>query len=302
MNVYALIAPIVLAPFLSRLLCRWLGLVKPNFRGERIPSALGLTFVLIAVGYQALIVLFPPPLPPNTTGQFNDYDLSYYQNSGLGRPFYVVLIFGLLGFIDDRWGNRSVGGFRGHLRSLFSGKPTTGALKLVGGGLAALWCVWPSSPEVLLHPEIQEWLKFPVGAALIALSANTVNLLDLRPGRAYFGFLLLLLPSLVLPSLVSNWVGAFQYAPNFGFRTVLVGALIEWPFDARAKGMLGDTGSNFLGALAGIAAVGALPLWGQVVMLSVLLLLNALAERYSITATIEKTPWLRWIDRRLGVR
>jgi len=287
MNVYALIAPLVLAPFLSRLLCRWLGLVKPNFRGERIPSAIGLTFVLIAVGYQALIVLFPPPLPPDKPGLFNDYDLFYYRNSGLGRPFYVVLIFGLLGFIDDRWGNRSVGGFRGHLRSLFTGKPTTGALKLVGGGLASLWCVWPSSPEVLLHPEIQEWLKFPVGAALIALSANTVNLLDLRPGRALFGFALLLAPS--VRAAASFW-------------PVLCGALIEWPFDARAKGMLGDTGSNFLGALAGIAAVTALPLWGQVVMLSVLLLLNALAERYSITATIEKTPWLRWIDRRLGVR
>lgn len=237
----------LVAPFLSRLLCRWLGLVKPNFRGERIPSALGLTFVLIALG-----------LLPRT---------------------WPLVVFGLLGFIDDRWGSRAVGGFRGHLKALLTGKPTTGSLKLVGGGLAALGVGWQASqghlPETVL------------AGALVALSANTINLLDLRPGRALFGFALLLAPS--VRAAVSFW-------------PVLCGVLIEWPFDARAKGMLGDTGSNLLGALAGIAAVTALPLWGQGVMLSVLLLLNALAERYSITATIEKTPWLRWIDRRLGVR
>lgn len=246
-----LVATVLLAPFLTRLLCHWLGLVKPNFRGERIPSALGLTFVLIAAVHLAL------------------------ADIALARPLVVLLAFGLLGFIDDRWGNRSVGGFRGHLKSLFAGKPTTGGLKLIGGGIAALWYVWPLNAEALL------------GAALIALGANTINLLDLRPGRALFSFAVLLLPS--LRGVTTLW-------------PLLLGVMIEWPFDARAKGMLGDTGSNLLGALVGIAAVSALPLWAQAGLLVLLLALNLAAERVSITATIEKTPWLRALDRLLGVR
>ena len=205
----------------------------------------------------------------------------------LTQALAVLLAFGLLGFIDDRWGNRSVGGFRGHLKSLFSGKPTTGGLKLVGGGIAALWFMWPENPEQLLHPEIAEWWHYPIGAGLIALGANSLNLLDLRPGRALFGFAVLLLPS--LRTVTALW-------------PLLLGVLIEWPFDVRAKGMLGDTGSNLLGALVGIAAVWALPLWGQACLLALLLALNLAAERVSITATIEKTPWLRTLDRWLGVR
>ena len=140
-----LVATVILAPFLTRLLCRWLGLVKPNFRGQRIPAALGLTFVLIAAVHAALLVVprcFPPVLPPCPSGLLCDYDLSdfYFGASRLIRSLGVLLAFGLLGFIDDRWGNRSVGGFRGHLKSLFSGKPTTGGLKLIGGGIAALSC------------------------------------------------------------------------------------------------------------------------------------------------------------------
>ena len=246
-----LVATVLLAPFLARFLCRRLGLMKPNFRGERIPSALGLTFMLIAAMHLALAEPY------------------------LARPLAVLLAFGLLGFIDDRWGNRSVGGFRGHLKSLFSGKPTTGGLKLIGGGMAALYFVWPLNPEALL------------GAGLIALGANSLNLLDLRPGRALFGFAVLLLPSLSI--VTTLW-------------PLLLGVLIEWPFDVRAKGMLGDTGSNLLGALVGVVAVWALPLWGQACLLALLLALNLVAERVSITATIEKTPWLRTLDRWLGVR
>ena len=240
----------LLTPMFTRMLCPELALVRPNFQKKPIPAATGLSFFLPLACYPLL---------------------------------WPALVFGCLGLADDLWGNRSVGGFRGHLRSLFSGKPTTGSLKLFGGGFVALayaWFLFPHKP-----------LSIGIAAGVIALSANTLNLLDLRPGRAFFGFSLLLLPAL-----------AFAPAPFLDLWPLLIVLVIEWQADARATAMLGDTGSNLLGALAGIFLVQSLPLSGQALLCALLLALNLAAERLSISATIEKTLWLKWLDRRLGVR
>ncbi|WP_395138106.1 hypothetical protein [Armatimonas sp.] len=240
----------LLCPLFTRMLCPELQLVRPNFQKKPIPAATGLSFLLPLACY--------PTLWPG-------------------------IAFGMLGLADDLWGDRSAGGFRGHLKSLFSGKPTTGSLKLFGGGAVALayaWSLFPHKP-----------LAITVAAGVIALSANTLNLLDLRPGRAFFGFGLLLLPALALTplSFTELW-------------PLLIVLAIEWWSDARASAMLGDTGSNLLGALAGVFLVQSLPLMGQAVLLVLLLTLNLVAERLSLTATIEKTRWLKWLDARLGVR
>ena len=66
--------------------------------------------------------------------------------------------------------------------------------------------------------------------------------------------------------------------------------------------MLGDTGANLLGALAGLAAVVCLAVPGRIVLLLLLLTLNVVAERVSISRVIASTPWLCALDRRLGVR
>ena len=240
----------LLAPLFTRMLCPELMLVRPNFQKKAIPAATGLSFFLPLACY--------PPLWP-------------------------ALAFGLLGLADDLWGNRAVGGFRGHLKSLFAGKPTTGSLKLFGGGVVALGYAW------FLFPG--KWLPVTVAAGVIALAANTLNLLDLRPGRAFFGFGLLLLPALIAAPLT--------FLPLWPLLIVLG---IEWIADSLAHAMLGDTGANLLGALAGVFLVQSLPLVGQAIVLALLVALNLVAERFSITATIEKTPWLKWLDRRLGVR
>ena len=206
-----------------------LGLVRPNFQGVEIPAASGLTLLLLAPASLAL---------------------------GAGLPVAAALSLGFLGLLDDRFGDRCVGGFRGHLKALFSGKPTTGALKLVGGGLAAL-------AIACFHDRLTPALL--IDAPLIALAANALNLLDLRPGRACFGFAVLAAPSLL------------ARPPGVSLAPVLLGFLIEWPLDARARAMLGDTGSNFLGALAGALAMESLPLWGRAAMLALLLSLNLAA-------------------------
>ena len=43
--------------------------------------------------------------------------------------------------------------------------------------------------------------------------------------------------------------------------------------------MMGDAGSNLLGAVAGLAAVVAMPLWGRALLLLILLALNAAADK-----------------------
>lgn len=240
----------LLCPVFTRMLCPELRLVKPNFQKKDIPSAAGLSFLLPLACYPAL---------------------------------WPAIVFGLLGLADDLWGSRTVGGFKGHLKSLLAGKPTTGALKLFGGGLVALTAAWLSFPH--------EPLRLIVAAGIVALGANTLNLLDLRPGRACFGFALFLLPAALAAPLL--------FASLWPLAIVLA---IEWWADSRAHAMLGDTGSNLLGAFAGILAVQALPFAGQVILLTVLLALNLAAERTSLSGVIEKTPWLRALDRKLGVR
>ena len=79
-------------------------------------------------------------------------------------------------------------GLRGHLGALAHGEVTTGGLKVLGIGAGALVAAALATPGHRADGSRRSaigWLA-DVGAsgALIASSANLVNLLDLRPGRA----------------------------------------------------------------------------------------------------------------------
>jgi UDP-N-acetylmuramyl pentapeptide phosphotransferase/UDP-N-acetylglucosamine-1-phosphate transferase len=60
--------------------------------------------------------------------------------------------------------------------------------------------------------------------------------------------------------------------------------------------MLGDTGSNAIGALAGLWMVLTLDTNGQLIALIVLVAINIFGEFRSISAIIEKAPGLRHLD------
>jgi hypothetical protein len=85
-------------------------------------------------------------------------------------------------------------GWRGHLTALFRQKRiTTGFIKLVGGGIGAIflsaWLFSVNVPPSVLRLSAN-WLSLLVfGTVLIAISANTLNLLDVRPSRALKGIL-----------------------------------------------------------------------------------------------------------------
>jgi hypothetical protein len=146
---------------------------------------------------------------------------------------------------------------RGFRRHLRAGG-TTGVLKLVGIPLVGLVATRKLS-----------------GALLVGLAANFVNQLDTRPGRALKAYL----------------VGA-----------ALVGAparsaVFLLPYDLREKTMLGDAGSNALGAMLGLSSVSRLTGRSRWLAIGALAGLTILGERRSLGALIERTPGLRTLDR-----
>jgi hypothetical protein len=149
-----------------------------------------------------------------------------------------------------------------------------------------------------------------LGTLVIALSANAVNLADLRPGRGLkVGFVLYVLGLLSAVALCAQArvpVGGAVLA--VGLVGILLGGplLAMWPYDVRERGMLGDAGANAVGALLGYvifaglapaaAAGGGLALAVLGVVAGLLLLVNGLSERYSYSELIERNATLRWLD------
>ena len=60
--------------------------------------------------------------------------------------------------------------------------------------------------------------------------------------------------------------------------------------------MLGDTGSNLIGAIAGVWLLTVLGGDGRLIALAIVLVLTVYGELRSISQTIERVPPLRWLD------
>jgi Glycosyl transferase family 2 len=112
------------------------------------------------------------------------------------------------------------------------------------------------------------------GGLLVGLSANALNLFDTKPGRALKAFLV--------------------SAPGTDFAPV---AILLLPYDLREKVMLGDAGSNALGAVVGLNSVDVFHGRARWALIAALAGLNLLGERRSLGDLIERTPALAWLDR-----
>ncbi|NUS71809.1 MAG: hypothetical protein HOQ05_00220 [Corynebacteriales bacterium] len=186
---------------------------------------------------------------------------------------------GAVGFYDDIIGARPEQkrdkGFAGHLNALKEGRVSAGLVKVVGIGAAGL------AAGAVLHP------RKPVDALLaggiIAGTANLLNLLDLRPGRAIKASMIIGAPLLGGParSVAATTMGA-------------AGALL--PEDLAERTMLGDSGANALGALLGVSIAAHSGRKSKVAVLAGLVALTAASEKISFTKVIEATPVLREID------
>ena len=268
-----LVLVLVFVPVWTERLLRRFNRLERNFRGEQIPVCFGLSILFGALLLLGVLALLLPR-----------YALLYL-------PWLAVIVgFGVLGFIDDIRGDKQIKGLRGHFRAAFRERRiTTGFVKAVGGVLLALGVAFRSYPTRPDHALL--------AAGLIALAANAVNLLDLRPGRASGIFL----ASATLILLTA----AVYRASGSGVALLLCVALPAvpaWLRDSRAHVMLGDTGSNLLGASLGLAVAEFSGTTGQITLLALLIGLHLLAERASLTALIEKNRALRTLDRLTGVR
>jgi UDP-N-acetylmuramyl pentapeptide phosphotransferase/UDP-N-acetylglucosamine-1-phosphate transferase len=190
---------------------------------------------------------------------------------------------GAVGWYDDVVGGRpgqAAKGFRGHLAALREGRVTAGMVKVAGvgaSGLAAAALLSRASPG---RP--RRMLDVLLGAGVIAGTANLVNLLDLRPGRAAKATLL---------------VGAPLAAGGSGVAAGAVGAAAGLlPADLDEQIMLGDAGANALGALLGTALAARTGRVGRAALLAGIVALTAASEKVSFTQVIARTPVLRELD------
>lgn len=243
---------------------------KKNFRGEPIPCSVGVVFPLVVM---TVAFAFGPLARSSASVSAATF-------------FWGAAAFGFLGLIDDLLGSRETSGLKGHLGKLLrEGKLTTGALKALGGSAAALVLGY-----FVAQQRVAEGL---LNGLLIALSANTMNLLDVRPSRALKGFFLLITITLMTaqPSTL----------PSLFLLPLVFVALVYAPFDFHCRAMMGDVGSNSLGGIAGLYAAWTLPLGGKVALVLTFAALHLLTERVSLTHLIERNRVLRFLDG-LGVK
>ena len=261
-----------------------------NYRGRRVVYGLGLVWVLWAIGVQfSATVLglasqrlwsawrFPP------------------SSAGFDQLGALVLVLGALalGFADDLFGTSAERGFRGHIAALRRGRLTTGGLKLVGIGMLAAAV---TLPRALMAPAETPGLSLAADWILatlaIALSANFINLTDLRPGRALKVYSAMAIMLVAVAAIGFGFVGS---APALALLLGPVVAVYRYNLGERA--MLGDAGANAAGALIGWVAVQMLAAWWMLALYVVLMLaLNITSEKISFSRAIEGNQVLSWLD------
>jgi UDP-N-acetylmuramyl pentapeptide phosphotransferase/UDP-N-acetylglucosamine-1-phosphate transferase len=267
--VLATLIALALAPGLLRAMTER-GQVHANYRGRRLPFPLGVLGPL--AGALALVPLI-------LIARLGSSAVFYPE---LGPVALYGVGVALLGLIDDTLGERdgqaAPRGWRGHGAAVLRGELSTGALKAAGAlGLALL------AMDGLFLSNL-DWL---LAAAVLVLATNAFNLLDLRPGRTLKAFVLVA-AGVVIGSgeLRALWTIGLFAGP----------VLVAGAYDLRERAMLGDTGSNLVGALAGLLLVLALSQTGLWIALGLLLAITLYGELRSISALVERTPGLRELD------
>jgi UDP-N-acetylmuramyl pentapeptide phosphotransferase/UDP-N-acetylglucosamine-1-phosphate transferase len=200
---------------------------------------------------------------------------------------------GAVGFYDDVAGNRpeqkAAKGFRGHLAALRDGRVTSGLVKIGGVGAAGLAAAALLAADRGVKARrrggaVRATADVLLGAGVIAGTANLVNLLDLRPGRAGKVAVVAAATTLGGPAggLVAGPLGA------------TLGVL---PDDLGERVMLGDCGANAVGALLGLRLASLSGRGARAGLLAAVVGLTLASEKVSFTKVIEATPGLRELDR-----
>jgi UDP-GlcNAc:undecaprenyl-phosphate GlcNAc-1-phosphate transferase len=244
---------------------------KANYRGRELPFPFGLLTLAAAS-----IALVPLMLVERLASA------EVFHPEVLPIAVYALGVIAL-GLLDDVFGEPepergAERGWRGHGAAVLRGELSTGALKAAGSLGLALFAM------SFLGFSNGRWL---LAAAVLVLATNAFNLLDLRPGRSTKAFVLLG---------AGLGIGSANPRPLWSLGLLAAPALIAGLYDLRERAMLGDTGANLLGALAGLWLVLTLSGTGQLVALALLVVMTVYGELRSISELVERTPGLRELD------
>ena len=255
---------------------------RTNFRGATVTLAAG---PALALGAAATAAAGAP------------------SRATAGAALVAGLGSGAVGCYDDLVGDRpehKAKGFKGHLGALREGRVTSGLVKIAGVGASAL------AASALLAADqhrtatpgrraagagangavgVRILVDVALGAGVIAGTANMINLLDLRPGRAIKAGAILAAPL------------AAAGGPARGLVAGPIGAAAGiLPDDLGERAMIGDAGANAFGALVGVALAARTGTAGRAALLAGLAALTAASEKVSFTQVISRTPGLRELD------
>lgn len=235
-------------------------LAVTNHRGVMVPRTLGLWLAGAALVSSLAVAAF------------GDGSVT---RAGWGALIATMLVFAA-GLVDDLVPN-GPRGIRDHLGALASGHVSTGIVKV-------LVIVASAVVAVALQPERPGWIRV-AAVVLVAACANVWNGLDVRPGRAIkFGLVAFLCLVRVDLALLPTLPG------------VALGSVVALRFDLQERAMLGDGGANLLGFTIGLGLYLVLPGWGVVVAAVVAVVINAVAETFTLSRVIDDVPPLRWFD------
>ncbi|MCL6588980.1 MAG: glycosyl transferase [Firmicutes bacterium] len=247
------------------------GLVKPNFRKEQIPASAGVLFAVALPTITGLgIILRAPSFTAVHSYLF----------------LFVIVAMGFMGFFDDQLGSHEVKGFAGHFRALFLEKRlTSGVFKAFFGAITAL--IFSLGTMELLKVKWPLWSVI-INFLLVTLAANTINIFDLRPGRAGKIYLFIFAVIVLCGVYYEDYLGLFL--------PILAIMLYYLPFDLKAKVMMGDSGANLLGASLGMMMAWMFDDIRKIIALVILALIQIAAEKVSFTEIIENSSWLKKLD------
>ena len=237
--------------------------IRPNYKNEMIPVSMGIVFLPMII--------------------INGIIVSFFTVDFVSSTLLFIFIFGIMamffaGIIDDTIGNRDVSGLKGHFKSLFKGKLTTGGFKALFGGFVGLII------SVAISKNIADII---INTLIIALSTNLMNLFDLRPGRAIKVYLVIMIGIFIT---LTGYIKIFPIL-------ILPNVLAYFKYDLKAKAMMGDTGSNVLGISIGILMAFGYTRGVRMAWLVFLVLIHLLTEKFSLTKIIENNKVLNYIDK-----
>lgn len=266
---FSVLTAYLLTPHFIQLFVRGNSLAK-NFRGELIPQGIGVIFALYTLPWYTLYLVIN-----------NYYPSDLIETGSILIMITALYTASLLGFMDDILGSRDALGLKGHIRALLSGKLTTGIIKAAGVFLISL--------IASIFLSFGFWTII-LNTLLTALFTNLLNMLDLRPGRAVKFYIFLTITFGINALLTGRYYSFILILP------IISSVIGYFPFDLKARCMMGDAGSNLLGISAGILSVIQSSYFGKLILLFLLIMIHVITEKHSLSDVIKHSRLLSFFD------